>query len=294
MASEVGVLFTKKFRGRVKVCPDMAQGIEKVGDRVIRKRAEEYRGIFSESLVFYGFDGSRDSNIARAARDYHDAGKPFIYLDLAYWMRRWRGDRYGYHRFAVGNRHPTAYFQKFKHKSDRANAVSVRIEPWKKPGKHIVLCGMSEKCANFEGFEFEEWEKRAVKAIRAVTDRPIHYRPKPNRDIRLYRPIDGTIYRPATGADKYLEHQLRGAWAVVSHHSNAGIDAICHGVPCFSDEGVTTAIGHTDLSLIESPVIPTMEERRQWVNDIAYCQWNREEMRSGQVWRHLKDEGLVP
>jgi hypothetical protein len=294
MASEVGVLFTKKFRGRVKVCPDMAQGIEKLGDKVIRKRAEEYRGIFSESLVFYGFDGDRGSNIARAARDYHDAGKPYVYIDLAYWMRRWRGDRYGYHRFAVSNRHPTAYFQRHRHKKDRADAVGVQLRPWKNPGKNIVLCGMSDKCARFEGFAFEEWERQAIQKIRAVTDRPIVYRPKPQRRRGdQYPPIEGVKHScPMT---RSLEADLADAWAVVSHHSNAGIDAIVAGVPCFSDEGVTNAVGHQELGIyIEDPKIPTMEERRQFVNDVAYCQWNREEMRSGLVWKHLKDEGLVP
>jgi len=153
---------------------------------------------------------------------------------------------------------------------------------------------MSEKCAVFEGFGFEQWERNAIAQMRKVTDRPIVYRPKPRkRDTPQYPMIEGVAYsNPAK--TKHLEDELRDAWAVVSHHSNAGIDALLNGVACYSAEGVATVVGCTDLADIENRRFPTDEERRQWAYDIAYCQFNRPEMRDGTAWRHFKDEGLVP
>jgi hypothetical protein len=273
--------------------PDMAQGIQLVGDRVERIWPHDYRGVFSDSLVFYGFDGSRESQIAKAFNDYKAAGKPAIYIDLGYFNNKARDGRYGYHRFSVSARHPTAYFQNRKHKSDRFSVHGRRIEAWRKPGKNIVVCGMSEKCAVFEGFKFEEWERAAIAKLKAVTDRPIVYRPKPQRrTVSQYPPIEGVSY--SNPLVRKLGEELKEAWAVVSHHSNAGIDSLLAGVPTFTDEGVASVLGHGDLALIEQPRCPTDTERKQFAADVAYCQFNRPEMRDGTAWKHFKDEGLVP
>jgi hypothetical protein len=295
VAITVGLIVSRKYRARHKVMPDMEEGIKRVGDKVVRKWAHDYREPFSDVAVFYGFDGSRDSKITQASKDYYRvAGKPFVYIDLGYFSQRFRGDRYGYHRFAVSDRHPTYYFQKFKHKSDRFDVHGIKIEPWRTPGKNIVLCGMSEKCAVFEGYDFEQWEREAIAKIKAVTDRPIIYRPKPRRssDPSQYPPIKGVGY--SDPSKRSLREDLADAWCVVSHHSNAGIDSLLAGVPCFADEGVASVLGKEDLSDIENPLIPTDQERKQFAADVAYCQFNRPEMRDGTVWRHLKNEGLVP
>lgn len=293
MAITVGLIVSRKFRARQKVMPDMEQGIRHVGDNVKRIWAHDYREPFSDVAIFYGFDGTRDSKITQAFNEYRAIGRPAIYIDLGYFSQRWNGDRYGFHRFSVSNRHPTAYFQKFKHKSDRFKVHGRKIEAWKGNGRNIVLCGMSDKCARFEGYDFEEWEKAAIAKLRSVTDRPIIYRPKPQRKTgSQYPPIKGVEY--SNPLNRSLADELSDAWCVVSHHSNAGIDAILYGVPCYTDEGVGLAVGKKDLAEIESPRVPTDEERKQFAADVAYCQFNRPEMRDGTAWRHFKDEGLVP
>jgi hypothetical protein len=246
-------------------------------------------------LLFYGFDGSRETATYRGYCDYQKEGKPTVYVDLGYFRQRASLGRYGdYHRFTVGSpelgyrRHPTAYFQRTKHPADRIAQFQIRLDRCTL-GRYILLAGMSDKCARFEGFQFEQWERDAVAKIRSVTDRPIHYRPKPNKYNR-YSPIDGTVFAPPT---QDIGKALRGAWATVSHHSNAGIDGICLGIPAFCAEGVCSPVGNLELTRIEDPHMPSDEERRQWLSDIAYCQWNRAEMDSGAYWEHLKNEGLV-
>lgn len=294
VAITVGLIVSRKFRARQKVMPDIEQGIRSVGDKVERVWAHDYRDIFSDVAIFYGFDGSRNSNITKAFQDYKAVGKKAIYIDLGYFSQRWNGDRYGFHRFSVNDRHPTAYFNKKQHLGDRFRVHGRHVAKWKKPaGRNIILCGMSEKCAEFEGYRFEQWERAAVAKIRQVTDRPIIYRPKPRRRKEPQYPhIEGIGY--SDPSRKHLADELQDAWAVVSHHSNAGIDALLAGVPCFSDEGVATALGKTDLAEIESPRECGGLEVANFAANVAYCQFNRPEMRDGTAWRHFKDEGLVP
>jgi hypothetical protein len=316
MAITVAVIVSRKFRARAKVCPDLIAGVRAAGDKVIEIRADEYRGVVSDVAMFYGFDGSRDSRICKAFNDYKNAGKKAIYLDLGYWHQHRSGfdkqgrlvelpdpysaqrsgdpeERYGFHRFSINARHPDAYFQNVKHPDDRAKRFKVKIRPWRNgAGRNVLVCGMSMKCAAFEGFAFEEWERSAIAKLKTVTDRPIIYRPKPqrSRSRTQYPAIEGVGYSDPT---RSVLAEIQNAWAFVSHHSNVGLDALVHGVPCFQDAGVALACGLSDLAEIERPRTPTDDERKQLINDVAYCQWSRPEMASGAAWRHLKNENLV-
>jgi len=154
---------------------------------------------------------------------------------------------------------------------------------------------MSEKAAGVVGLRYLQWERAAVEQIRAVTNRAIWYRPKPSK-LGRHDEIAGTRLAVARVTDTGvtdINEAMREAFAVVSHHSNAGIDAIVSGVPCFQIDGVAAPMGFSDLSAIETPKTPSDEERRQWANDVAYTQFNLREMRDGTMWRHLKDEGLI-
>ncbi len=286
------VLVSRKQQGR-KTAQWFARGCELVGDKVKRLSEEVYKEPISDVLVHYGFDGSRESSIAKAHADYVAAGLKAVYTDIGYFRRRDLFDRYhDYKRFAINDRHPTAYFQNFKHSSDRADAVlRVAIAPKMRQGKNIIVCGMSNKASAFD--RVDGWTEWAIAELRRHTDRPIIYRPKPQRaKVGQYPPIAGAGY--SDPLRRRLEQELEDAWAVVSHHSNAGIDALIAGVPCFQPEGVASVLGLSDLAMIESPLRPSYEERWQLVNDVAYCQWNANEIEAGTAWRHMKGEELIP
>jgi len=260
----------------------MAEGIRRCGDQVREIREEFYNGPDFDVAVFYGLYGK----LRQAFVDYRRTGKKAVYIDLGYWKRTEGGKLYGYHKIAVNSRHPTAYFQNRPYPEDRFNRLGVKIEPWKKEGRHILVAGMGAKAAEVEGFRPNQWEEAAVREIRRYTDRPIVYRPKPswNNPTR----IEGTIF---SGKEQRLEDVLADCHAVVSHHSNVCVDALCSGVPSFCWHGVATALSLKELSLIESPIYP--DGREQWAANIAYTQWRPDEMKSGAAWRYLKDEGII-
>lgn len=252
--------------------------------------ADQYLEPVTDILMHYGFDGSRGSTIAKAHDDYKNAGLKAVYVDLGYFKNRRELGRYGdYHRFSINARHPDAYFQNVKHPGDRAASLGIRVAKRIRQGSKIVVCGCSSKASAFDGVI--GWEEQAIAELHKHTDRPIMYRPKPQRTkYGQLPPIKGTEYsHPMT---RKLEQELQDAWAIVSHHSNSGLDALVAGVPCFQVEGVALALGLADLSKIETPRLPDADERQQLVNDVCYTQWNGREYE--QAWRHLKDEGLVP
>ncbi len=260
----------------------MAEGIRRVGDRVSITPVSGFTKPKGDVACFYGFDRGLDKIFAA----YRKADKPVVYIDLGYWGRRYMGTRMGYHKISVNDRHPTAYFQDVRHPCDRANRLGLKLEPWKS-GSFILLAGMSARAALVAGFGPEYWERNAVEKLRRYTDRPIVYRPKPNWIGA--QPIQGAEF---AHNKKDIDVVLRDCHAVVTHHSNVGVEALVAGVPVFSDEGIASKLALNDLSKIEAPNYDG--DRQRFIQDAAYCQWNVVEMRVGAPWRHLKSEGLIP
>jgi hypothetical protein len=260
----------------------MADGIKASGDTATEVSEEFYNGPRLDAGVFYGLAGK----LRQAFIEYRREGKKAVYIDLGYWSRTEGGKLYGYHKIAVNGRHPTAYFQARAMPHDRVKRLGVSIRPWNKGGRHILVAGMGAKAADVEGFKPNQWEEAAIRELKRFTDRPIIYRPKPswNNPIR----IEGTTF---SGKEERLEDVLADCHAVVSHHSNVCVDAICSGIPAFCWHGVATPMSLKELALIENPIYP--DGREQWAANIAYTQWRPDEMKTGAAWKYLKDEGIV-
>jgi hypothetical protein len=268
------------------VAKAMAVGLARLGETAQVFDAARQRGVIAEVAVFYGFDP--DLRALYAA--YLAAGCKVVTVDLGYWARKQGGARAGYHKVSVNARHPTAYFQRRAHDAGRFAALGVPIAPWRNGSPlagHVIVAGMSAKSAGVEGFRPEQWERATVARLAELTDRPIVYRPKPS--WKEARPIPGTTFRP--GLDD-LPALLADCHAVVTHHSNVGVDALLAGVPVHAAEGVATRLGLPALTDIED-ARRFAGDRHRFAADLAWCQWTPEEMAAGDCWRHLKDEGLV-
>ena len=73
---------------------------------------------------------------------------------------------------------------------------------------------------------------------------------------------------------------LKNAWAFVSDHSSAGFKAMIEGVPAYftnSTLGNIASIEEIELHKINYNVF----------NNLAYEQWNIEEIKSGEAWDYL-------
>lgn len=263
------------------ICTAMAAGIKACGDRVTITPASSYREPAHDVAVFYGMAGG----LREVMADYVKAGKQAVYVDLGYWGREEGGRRSGYHKVTVNARHPTAYLHQREHSMARFERFRLDILPWHR-GKHILLAGFSAKHAIFDGYEPHAWERKVVAALRLHTDRPIVYRPKPSD--RAAHPLAGVLY---SAPSQSLREVLANAHAVVTHHSNVGVDGLLAGVPVFTQEGAALTMGLSDWAQIEQPVYP--DGRAWWAADVAHCQFSVAEMAAGVPWRHFKEEGLI-
>lgn len=277
----VGVFIIAGNGAARRTCNAMAAGAKACGELVTVQSDIDYRHVDDwDVAIFWGYIETCQKIMA----DFRAAGKPAIYLDLAYW------ERTTHYKVSVNGRHPTIYFQNHIHPDDRRCRFGVDIKPYRRPHENsdpILLAGMGAKAAWAEKEEpVESWEKRIVEELRKFTDRPIIYRPKPS--FRQARPIKGTSFSPP---NQSIYKILSNAHAVVTHHSNVAVDGLVEGVSAFAWYGVASVMAFQDLSRIENPIYP--DGREQWLNDIAYCQWSLAEMEDGTVWRHLLKEELI-
>jgi hypothetical protein len=158
---------------------------------------------------------------------------------------------------------------------DRWNRLGLSIKPWRKRGSHIVVCPPSRLYAVILDFNADQWLADTLSKLKTYTDRPLRVRKKMSWDE--VKRLDGPS----------LADDLADAWALVTHSSNAAVEALLAGVPVFcTDRCAAYRMGLPDLARIEDPAMP--DDREQWAWNLAANQWNLEEMRSGLCWRELQ------
>jgi len=259
----------------------MAEGIARCGDVPVVRRSTDYEQPNTDVAIFYGLA----VGLGRILQDYRQSGRKAVYCDLGYWTRRIRSRHDGYHKLAVNDRHPTDYFMRKDHTTERFERHGVPILPYRAMGRHILVAGMSAKAALAEQLKPNDWEERTIARLRELTNRPIIYRPKPNWTGASH--ISGSTM----DRDTPLPVALRNCHAVVTHHSNVAIDALLAGVPVFCEKGAASILSSGDLSRINRPRL--MPGRGRWAANLAWCQWNVREIKEGLAYQYLIDDGLI-
>ena len=230
--------------------------------------------------VGYGWIQKRvfDSYAARGGR--------FLYVDMGYWHRKPVGNpRGGYHKVSLDAWCPSAHMGRGL-PSDRFSQLNIPLAS-RGLGQAIILAGMSAKSAIHHGLCSEQWERDTLLRLQAISKRAVYYRPKPSWLGK--KPISGTEF---DGGERAISERLQNdAHALVTHHSNAAIDALVAGVPYYCEAGVARPLSAPTIEALETAEPPADSERRQLLADIAYCQWTPDEMRSGACWDYFK--GLV-
>lgn len=217
------------------------------------------------------------------------AGVHTIMLDKGYSRHKAPGPVRGweYWRVAVDAHHPTANLMQRRYKSDRFERLGIEILPWRETGEHVLIAGSSAKYHEFYGLKGPTtYAKGIVRAIRAVSDRPIVYRPKPSwRDA-----VPLTKTRFSQLPESMLD-VLAGAWATVTHGSNACFESVINGIPCIIlGDAVAKPLSSTDIADIEAPRLAGEAERLSWASALAYHQWTLAELYSGEAWATIKGQ----
>ena len=80
-----------------------------------------------------------------------------------------------------------------------------------------------------------------------------------------------------------LHEDLKGAHCLVTHGSNAAVEAVIMGCPVFvHQDSAASLVGRCDLARIEEPIYP---DRQPWLNSLAYAQFSESELVDGTLWR---------
>ncbi len=189
-------------------------------------------------------------------------GRRWIYLDHCY-----VGARYKYFRATDG---------RFQHNGlgenggKRLDALKIKLRPWRKSGKHILVCPPGDLMCNLRGWlKPQDWIDKTLQSLRSKTDRPIVLRRKPS-SVESVLP---------------LAVALRDCHALVTHISNTALDAMIQGVPAIvTGDCAAAAICETSLNNIEDP---KKGDRRSLFRVLANNQWTIAEMESGKCWKEL-------
>lgn len=228
-------------------------------------------------------------------RAYAKAGIPWCYFDKGYdrhraavWMEYWR--------VSVNGHQPVSFVEKAKKDSKRADESRLHLTDWIYPEEGAVIVdGSSSKHWYFHSdkhFEtkaaLDAWANKVVAdyvaEVKAATTRKIIFRPKPSWHRAM--PIVGTEF----SGGKLIGPVLQRAHALVTYGSNCCVDAVCAGVPAIVlGDGIARPISSISLRDIGQPRRASMSERRQWLNNCAWCQFDMDEYASGVGWRIIRE-----
>jgi hypothetical protein len=223
-------------------------------------------------------------------RAYRKRGINCLYCDKGY-IRRLaeETDRNAewltYWRVAVNAHQPITFVAKAKRSYKRAERAGMRLEPWRERGEAILVDGSSAKHYAFHDLgNPTEVAKELIDRVKAITDRPIIYRPKPSWHGAV--PIEGTEY--SNGKD--FRTAFARTHALITYGSNLCYDAVLAGVPSIVlGEGIARPISSTALDAVECPRLATSDERKQWVSNVAWCQFELPEFKNGLAWDTIKE-----
>jgi hypothetical protein len=190
--------------------------------------------------------------------------REWVYLDNAYFGRDrfFRATRNAYQHDGAGDAGP-----------ERWEALGLAIKPWRKAGRHIVLCPPEPIATNLWGVR-SDWLEATVAELAKHTD----------RSIRIRRRI-GNRLMPGVPS---LESDLKDAWALVCWRSNAAVEALLAGVPVVCDPAAAAFRMSGMISGVENPRMP--DDREEWAACLANNQWTVAEMRDGTCWRELNTQ----
>jgi hypothetical protein len=239
---------------------------------------DDFAYVESDIAVVFGVYKSKVSASwprGRIIQKHRSLGKDVVVLETGY-LNRGDGEE---HHYAAGfnGLNGRADFKNMGMPPDRALKLGIEPKPVR-TGEKILLCGQVPQDASVDHIDIVRWLHAARNEIKARTKREIVFKPHPKGKIP---PINGCGFTKVP----FLE-ALENCHSVVTFNSNSAVEAAVEGVPVFAfDEGsMAWSIANRDWDAIEQPRIP---DRKQWLYDLCYAQWDLREMRNGEPWRHL-------
>lgn len=168
--------------------------------------------------------------------------------------------------------------------------LNITLKPWRTEGNHILICTQRNGGWSMKGLDVMKWLDQTILQIRQHSrKRTIIVRAHPgDKKARQYLRIN---HKNVFVSNKpNLTDDLRDAWATVVYNSSPSVASAIEGVPIFVTDpnpeySQSLPVANTDLKNIENPNCP---DRQQWIEKLAMCHWNFDELKSGEAWQFFK------
>lgn len=282
---------------------DMHWGITEAGGNAFVTYGNDMSN--TDVAVIFGSWKDRESTWHKCKNIIVSSGKPFVVIETPLIGRgpvtdilqdKWY--RIGVNGFLADT--GRFFRQNRNYPPDRWNKIKeqlgVELKPWKKPseGNYIVVALQLPGDASLRGIDISKWAAETVYTLRQYTDRPIIVRtPQLDREfdkeniLKITR-IEGVSL--VRGTRENLFDMIDNAYATVTYSSGFGVDSVIRGVPTIAmDPGnFAYSLGNNKLSQINDLV--RTSDREQWLYNLSWAQWSRDEIKSGEAWRHIKEQ----
>lgn len=271
----------------------LTRGFKQHGINVDYSSNSDWAEINTDLAVFVGV---KSRKLYRACIE---AGVVPLFIDKAY-FRTPTSDYY--YRASLGGYQPP-YLRDMKKSSDRLERLKVKLHPRRIGGSRVVFAGSSRKYCEFHEIgDVHEYARRVCTELyfKLHGKKRIIYRPKPSwwSNHGAYETkVDNDVYRvPAhtefSSPNELLSHILPDTHCLVTHGSNAAVEALVAGVPVImlSNRGASPVYDLCDHQLdnVLNPYWPSNKERITILSNLAHCQFSLEEMANGTMWEELK------
>lgn len=228
-------------------------------DSVIQAVAESRPGRFVDKGARFKGDlvvlMSMHPGVFEAQQRLRAEGRPFLFLDHAYWQRghdrkNYRvvpGDLYNWAQLAP---HPDRRLD-----PARLDRWGVALKPWRLKGDNVLAIEPAPNVARMLGGA-EDWLRRTARRLSDQYGLPVVTKTK----------LDGPLGR-----------FLDTARMVVSFASAADVEAVCAGVP-----GVFSKHSAAHVMSVDDPY--ETRDRTDWAVSLAWQQFHVDELRAGLHW----------
>lgn len=191
-------------------------------------------------------------------------GRKFFQVDNGFW-RPSRGQPHGYYRLMYSRPDPilvTDLDLLKQRMRDGGPDLQAQFKPLRARGDHVLIAMPGEEFGRAHGLAMRPWMDTIVDKVRAVTKRPIRVRDRM--------------------AINSIRDDLRHCWAMVTHSSNAAVDAILAGVPVFVEPtSMAAPVGNLKLDRMEDPFFPGSDLLDTWWASLMCQQFTHKEMERG-------------
>ena len=168
-----------------------------------------------------------------------------------------------------------------------SSKLGIQMKPWRTSGNHILVCLQRNGGWSMRGYNSVQWANDTIATLREITDRPIIVRGHPGDKKTRYFPQHKDVF---LSSNPSILQDLQGAWATVLYNSSPSVVSAIEGVPVFltdpqPEHSQSHEVSNTKIKRINDP---KLFDREEWVQKLAMCHWNFEELASGEAWRHFR------